>query len=159
MTYVTTVSFFFLLNGEQFDFLRPERGPRQEDPLSPYLFLLCAEAFSSMIRKAEDEGHIQGVSISKLASRVSHLLFADDTLIFCQATKEALLCVKYILSAYEKASGLAINNSKSAMVFSKNVNGTTRETLAQILGVTVIQKHEKYHGLPTVVGRSKRDVF
>ncbi|KAL0431917.1 UNVERIFIED_CONTAM: hypothetical protein Sradi_0817700 [Sesamum radiatum] len=89
MKYVTTVSFSFLLNGEQFGILRPEQGLRQGDPLSPYFFLFCAEAFSGLIRKAESEGTIEGVAVSRKAPSVSHLLFADDMLIFCQATKES----------------------------------------------------------------------
>ncbi|KAL0427401.1 UNVERIFIED_CONTAM: hypothetical protein Slati_2914900 [Sesamum latifolium] len=80
------------------------------------------EAFSGMIRKAERAGMIQGIAVSRMAPLVSHLLFADDNLIFCQATEEALLCIKDILLSFEQASGLKINLHKSAMVFSRNVN-------------------------------------
>ncbi|KAL0355187.1 UNVERIFIED_CONTAM: hypothetical protein Sradi_3965600 [Sesamum radiatum] len=121
MMCVTSVSFSFLLNGDQFGFLYPERGIRQVDPLSPYLFLFCAEALSHLIRQAEAQGEIQGVSVSLRAPRISHLLFADDTMIFCQTSSEALLAIKEILHKYELASGLKINLSKSAFVFSKNV--------------------------------------
>ncbi|KAL0448757.1 UNVERIFIED_CONTAM: putative mitochondrial protein [Sesamum latifolium] len=104
MVFVTSISFSFLLNGEHFGFLRPERGLRQGDPLSPYLFLLSAEAFSGMIRKAERAGLIQGIAISRTAPLVSHLLFADDTLIFFQASEEALQCIKDILLSFEQTS-------------------------------------------------------
>ncbi|KAL0400085.1 UNVERIFIED_CONTAM: putative mitochondrial protein [Sesamum radiatum] len=150
---VTSVTFSFLLNGEQFGFLRLERGLRQGDPLSPYLFLLCVESFSSLIKEAELAGHLQGVAVSRRASRISHLLFADDTLIFCQATADAFSCIQQILQSFERASGLQINIHKSAVMFSKNVDGFTREALANILGVPVVSKHDKYLGLPTVVGR------
>ncbi|KAL0355533.1 UNVERIFIED_CONTAM: putative mitochondrial protein [Sesamum radiatum] len=159
MTCVTTVSFSFMLNGEQFGFLRPERGLRQGDPLSPYLFLLCSEAFSNMISRTEAEGRIEGVAVSRRAPRISHLLFADDTLIFCQATEAALLNVKQILGDFEAASGLKINNHKSAIVFSKNVEASSRVELADILNFEVVSKHDKYLGLPTVIGRSKKEVF
>ncbi|KAL0413865.1 UNVERIFIED_CONTAM: hypothetical protein Sradi_1588200, partial [Sesamum radiatum] len=90
-------------------------------------------ALSSMIWKAEIRGHIQGVVVSRLGPRVSQLLFADDTMIFCQAI------------------------GKSGTVFNKNMDNTTWVDLAQILGVAVIQKHEKYLKFPMVVGRSKRE--
>ncbi|KAL0463452.1 UNVERIFIED_CONTAM: hypothetical protein Slati_0232800 [Sesamum latifolium] len=129
------------------------------DPLSPYLFLLCAEAFSSMVRKAETDGTIKGVVVSRREPRASHLLFANDTLIFCQATQETLMCVKRILSIYESASSLMINNGKSRMVFSKNMDANSCTILANILGVVVVPKHDKYLSLPKVVGRSHKEVF
>ncbi|KAL0320306.1 UNVERIFIED_CONTAM: putative mitochondrial protein [Sesamum radiatum] len=159
MSCVSSVSFSFLLNGEQFGFLRSDRGLRQGDPLSPYLFLLCAEAFCGMIRNKERNEIIQGIAVSRSVPRVSHLLFADDTLIFCRATPEAMLCLKRILTLYEQGSGLKINLKKSVMVVSSNVEGDLPRELAGTLGVEVTSKHDKYLGLPTVAGRSKRDLF
>lgn len=48
---VSTVSFSFLVNGQLSDSLRPSRGLRQGDPLSLYLFLLCAEGLGALINK------------------------------------------------------------------------------------------------------------
>ncbi|KAL0451724.1 UNVERIFIED_CONTAM: hypothetical protein Slati_1150500 [Sesamum latifolium] len=117
------------------------------------------EAFSGMIRKAERAGLIQGIAISRTVRLVSHLLFADDTLIFCQSSDEALQCIKGILLSFEQASGLKINLHKSAMVFSRNVNEEKQRDLAGILEVAVVAKHDKYLGLPTIAGRSKKELF
>ncbi|KAL0405415.1 UNVERIFIED_CONTAM: putative mitochondrial protein [Sesamum latifolium] len=120
---------------------------------------LLNEVFSNLIRQAEEEGRLKGITVSRQTPRVSHLLFADDTLIFYQATTEAFNCVYHILTKFECASGLKINLQKSAVVFSKNMENASRIALASILGIFVAVKHEKYLGLPTVVGRSKREVF
>ncbi|KAL0405328.1 UNVERIFIED_CONTAM: hypothetical protein Slati_3846700 [Sesamum latifolium] len=117
------------------------------------------EAFSGLIRKAEKEGAIQGVAVSRSTHTVSHILFAEDTLIFCQATKEVLTRLQLILTSFEAASGLKINKHKSAMVFSKNVEEGVRFELVQVLGVVVVAKHDKYLGLPSVMGRSKKEMF
>ncbi|KAL0433364.1 UNVERIFIED_CONTAM: putative ribonuclease H protein [Sesamum latifolium] len=77
------------------------------------------EAFSGLIRKAESEGVIQGVAVSQSAPPVSHLLFADDNLIFCQASEEVVSHLQMVLVDFKVASGLKINKHKSAMVFSE----------------------------------------
>jgi hypothetical protein len=79
MRCVTTVKYRIKVNGDLTDEIIPSRGLRQGDPLSPYLFLLCAEAFSSLLKKAEEDNLIQGVRICPNAPSVSHLLFADDS--------------------------------------------------------------------------------
>ncbi|KAL0355338.1 UNVERIFIED_CONTAM: hypothetical protein Sradi_3980700 [Sesamum radiatum] len=80
-------------------------GIRQGDPLSPYLFLFEVEVFSSMLQEAEQSGDIKGIAVSRGAPRVSHLLFADDTIIFGQAREETMVLLKNILTVYGRASG------------------------------------------------------
>ena len=83
MSCVTTASFSILVNGKPYVMVHPSRGIRQEGPLSPYLFLLCAEGFTALFAKAELEGRIKGVFICRGAPKVTNLLFADDSLLFC----------------------------------------------------------------------------
>ena len=85
MACVTTVSFSILLNGTSHGFIRPERGIRQGDPLSPFLFILCAEALVSCLNSAEASGRINGIKLSASCPSVHHLLFADDSLLLCNA--------------------------------------------------------------------------
>ncbi|KAL0406176.1 UNVERIFIED_CONTAM: putative mitochondrial protein [Sesamum latifolium] len=87
------------------------------------------------------------------------ILFADDTLMFCQASEESLSCLQRVLVAFEVASGLKINKDKSAVVFSRNVETNVGASLPRILGIAVLSKHDRYLGLPTVTGRSKKEIF
>ncbi|KAL0396908.1 UNVERIFIED_CONTAM: putative mitochondrial protein [Sesamum calycinum] len=104
----------------EFGSVIPQRGLRQGDPLSPYLFLLCTEAFSALLQREERGGRLQGVAVCRRAPRVSHLLFADDTLIFCQAKVDAALCILEVLDNFGRAAGQEINFAKSSVVFSRN---------------------------------------
>ena len=81
MKYVTTVKYHIKVNGEISEEIIPQRGLRQGDPLSLYLFLLCAEAFSCLLLSAEARGELTGVRVCQEAPSINHLLFADDSLL------------------------------------------------------------------------------
>ncbi|XP_075665092.1 uncharacterized protein LOC142634705 [Castanea sativa] len=85
MTCVTTTAFSILLNG--YGNVTPSRGIHQGDPLSLYLFLLCAKGFTSLLAKAKSNGKIHGASICRGAPKISNLLFVDDSILFCRATQ------------------------------------------------------------------------
>lgn len=90
MRCIKTVSFSILINGHPTETFFLQRGLRQGDLLSPYLYILCAEVLSGLLTKAQQESHIQGISIATNASAISHLLYADDSILFCRAkTSEA----------------------------------------------------------------------
>ncbi|KAL0443689.1 UNVERIFIED_CONTAM: hypothetical protein Slati_2091600 [Sesamum latifolium] len=133
--YISIVSYSIMLTGNKCGYFHPQRGLHQGDLLLQYLFLFCAEALGNLLRMAEERGEIKVVAISHQGPRVSHLLFADDTLIFCQASKEDLGCVRHVLETLEAASGLSVNLEKSSMTFSKNTPIEKREELAAILEV------------------------
>lgn len=61
---ISMVSYSFLLNGSQFSSLTPNRGIRQGDSLSPYLFICCVEAFIQMVEKAVGSGHLKGIKVA-----------------------------------------------------------------------------------------------
>ncbi|KAL0416625.1 UNVERIFIED_CONTAM: putative mitochondrial protein [Sesamum latifolium] len=93
-----------------------ERGIRQGDPLSPYLFLFCAEAFTCLIQDVERRGRLNGEAVARHAPWISNLLFADDTLVFCEAIVEQIGEVGRILRTYARASGQEMNLQKSSIV-------------------------------------------
>ncbi|XP_040987731.1 MDIS1-interacting receptor like kinase 2-like [Juglans microcarpa x Juglans regia] len=96
----------------------PSRGLRQGDPISPYLFLLYTEGLIGLLKHVATSNAISGIRVSRGAPKLNHLLFADDSLIFCDASVETNLKLLRLLKLYEEASGQFINQDKSAMVFS-----------------------------------------
>jgi len=86
MQCLKSVKFCILINGQQMDRFQPSRGIRQEDPLSPYLFIICVEALSTLLYQAENSGWLTGVPSSPKGPRLHHLFFANDSLLFCRAT-------------------------------------------------------------------------
>jgi hypothetical protein len=86
MQCITSVSFSILINGQPTESFKPSRGIRQGDPLSPYLFIICAEVLSSLLSQAANSGWLTGVPSSPRGPRLNHLFFADDSLLFCRAT-------------------------------------------------------------------------
>ena len=88
MDCVKTVSYSVLVNGDPCGMIFPTRDIRQGDSLSPVLFLLCIKGLNDLIKKADLQGDIHGYSLCRRGPKLTHLLFADDSLIFCRATME-----------------------------------------------------------------------
>ena len=85
MDCISIATYSVLINGEPHGHITPTRGLRQGDPLSPYLFLLCKKGFHELLKKAKSTRDIKGVSIFPNGPRLTHLLFANDNLVFCRA--------------------------------------------------------------------------
>ena len=115
MSCVTTVSFSVLMNGMEHGFIKPERGIRQGDPLSPFLFILCAEALVNCLNKSEESGRLQGIKLAASGPAIHHLLFADDSLLMCRASPEDATEIISCLQRYSEASGQIINPMKSSI--------------------------------------------
>ena len=156
MECISTMSYSILVNGEPKGEIKPSRGIRPGDPLSPYLFLLCFEGFNRLIQGAVREDKIRGFSLCRNGPRISHLFFANDTLIFCRAEMGDLLELQDILNLYEKASGQQINRGKTTIFFSKAVLVENKVELSNFMRVSEVKEYEKYLGLPAVVERNKR---
>lgn len=110
---VESVDYYVLVNGEQVGPIIPGRGLRQGDPLSPYLFIICAEGLSALIRDAESRGELNGQKIiCRKAPSVSHILFVDDCFLFFKADENQTNVMKNILTTYETTSGQAISLPK-----------------------------------------------
>ena len=158
MEIVTTASYSVFINGEPKGWITQSRGIRQGDPLSPYLFLLCAEGLSALLNKAVENRVINGIMSSQNGVCISHLLFADDSLLFCKATVGECQQLLSILGQYEAASGQAINRKKTSF-FSKNTNPEIRRLIKQQLGARVMTNSDKYLSLPMTCGKSRVNTF
>jgi hypothetical protein len=159
MVCVSTVSYSILINGNPTGVITPSRGIRQGDPLSPYLFLLCAEGLSALLSHVDHHSQISGVPISPRGYKLSHLFFANDILLFCRATFLEWCQIFKLLQVYEKASSQKLNGAKIAIFFSKNVGSAFKSHIQSLTGVTATKGYEKYLGLPALVGRSKMKAF
>ncbi|XP_075654704.1 uncharacterized protein LOC142624852 [Castanea sativa] len=159
MVGISSVSYSVIMNGVASGYIKPSRGIRQGDPLSPHLFLLCSEGFTALIRNAAQTNRLHGIRISRNAPRITHLLFADDSLLFCNASMEECQVIKEILCTYELASGQKVNCDKTSIFFSKNTSLETRVAIRTFLNATSSEPFEKYLGLPPIIGRGKKQAF
>ena len=156
MSCINSASYSILVNGVPNGDIWPSRGIRQGDSLSPYLFLICSEALNCQLQQAARSKAIKGFSLCKNGPKISHLFFADDTLLFCRANKGDLDVIQGILVLYEKASGQKLNREKTTMFFSKATSEEKKLEIIEALGVSEVKEYEKYLGLPAVVGRNKK---
>ncbi|KAK6157019.1 hypothetical protein DH2020_011267 [Rehmannia glutinosa] len=101
---------------------------------------------------------IRGISISRTAPNISHLFFADDTLLLGQAMIEEARHIRYAINLYERVSGQQINHEKSGIVFCRNVPHELANSISTILGINQVAGHNKYLGLPSISGRNKKEL-
>ncbi|KAK1697110.1 hypothetical protein QYE76_013807 [Lolium multiflorum] len=104
------------INGEIGPFFRNRRGVRQGDPLSPLLFNFIGEALSGILVAAVGAGHIQGVVPHLVPGGITHLQYADDTLVLIQNTGVCIRNLKFLLMCFEDMPGLKINYHKSEVI-------------------------------------------
>jgi hypothetical protein len=105
MVCIQTVSCEILVNGQPVERIKPTIGIRQADQLSPYLFLICAEALGSLLHHAERSEIITGVPTSRKGPHTNHLFFTDDRLLFWKANSMERYKLTRLLEIYEIASG------------------------------------------------------
>ena len=146
---LSSAKFSVLVNRVPVGFFPSTKGLCQGDSLSPYLFVLGMEVLDALIRRAVVGGFLTGCSIQggrRPTLNISHLFFADDTVVFCEANKEHLTHLSWILLWFEAATGLRINLVKSEII----PVGVVEEIdeLAAELGCRVGSLPSQYLGLP-----------
>lgn len=159
MSCVSTVSYSVLLNGASHGFIKPERGLRQGDPLSPFLFILCAEALVNGLNASADAGKLHGIKLGASGPAVHHLLFADDSLLMCKANALEAAEIMRCLQRYGDASGQMINPLKSSVIFGSKVPLDVRIEVQGILHIDKEGGEGTYLGLPECFSGSKRQLL
>jgi hypothetical protein len=109
MACVTTVRYSVKFNGILLEAFAPTRGLRQGDPLSPFLFLFVADGLSTLLKREVEVNGISPIKVCRRAPGVSHLLFADDTLLFFRADEDETVRVRHVIDLYSNATGHLIN--------------------------------------------------
>ncbi|XP_072077755.1 uncharacterized protein [Arachis hypogaea] len=159
MSCVLQVTYRIKINGILSKSFVPQRGLRQGDPLTPYLFIIAAEVFTILMDKATEEGRISGVRIAPTAPAISHILFADDCIIFSKDSAEEIYHLITTINMYTEVSGQRINVDKSGITFGNQIPIRNRVEIEEILGLPAWDKPGKYLGLPAQWGRSKNEAL
>lgn len=101
------------VNGERSAYFKTFQSLRQGDPLSPLLFNLVVDILGILLSKAIDKGHLKGVLTNLLPGGISHIQYADDTVIMIDGSEQSIRNLKLILYCFEWFTGLKINYHKS----------------------------------------------
>ncbi|XP_010424314.1 PREDICTED: uncharacterized protein LOC104709387 [Camelina sativa] len=130
-----------------------------EGPLSPYLFIFCTEVLITHFRTAERLTLLTEIKVSTASPAISHLLFVDDSLFFCRATKEQCEVVLGILHRYEWVPGQQIYFQKSSVQFGHTVHNRLREELKGVLGIITVGGMASYLVIPESLGEAKTKII
>ncbi|KAF3785247.1 retrotransposable element ORF2 protein [Nymphaea thermarum] len=105
-----------VLNSKEGNWFFPQRGVRQGDPLSPYLFLIVAEMFTRSLKHVINNKQVKLPTIGKDRSDIDSLFYADDLLMFAAYHMKSLKTIKGIFQDLENCSGLTVNKDKSIII-------------------------------------------
>ena len=148
MSYVSSSSISILVNGRALKPFYPSRGICQGNPLFSYLFILCMEVLGALIEEKCKAKFWNSIKASQDGPDFSHIFFADDLMLFAKVDKKNCTAIREVLDSFCEQSGQKINNDKSRVYFSPNVNLEKRTELCEILGFRSTPSLGKYLGFP-----------
>lgn len=148
-----------LWNGEKTAPFMPERGLRQGDPLSPYLFVLCIERLCHLIDISVGRKEWKPIGLSRDGPKLSHICFADDLILFAEASLAQVKVIRRVLDRFCIASGQNVSLEKSKIFFSQNVSRDLERLIAAESGIGSTRELGKYLGMPILQKRMNKETF
>ncbi|KAI0525121.1 hypothetical protein KFK09_004512 [Dendrobium nobile] len=148
---INNVNFSLVINGALEGYFNTTAGLRQGCPLSPYLFCIVMDALSNLL----DDGDFRGINVDGFA--LSHLLYADEVLVFGEATVENCIKLANILNVFADTSGLKVNLEKSSILLPRNMSNS--EDICQALNIYNITHLITYLGVPLSFNRLRISDF
>lgn len=148
MDCVPKASSSILINGRKSTTFNHSRGLRQGDPMSPYLFNICLQAFSADNTQACTNKDWAPFLVGAKRVPISHLLFADDLILFGRVDEKTAYAVRDTLDLFCSVSGQKINEEKSRLTFSPNTTQETKDLFQDTLNVRESENLGMYLGIP-----------
>lgn len=151
MECISSPKFSVLINGSPAGFFKSTRGLQQGDPISPYLFCLAMEVFLCLLEKEVERGNISLIPKCKCIN-LSHLIFADDLMIFSKVDAISLNSIEGVLHTFSSYSGLHVNRDKSSQIYA-NISIQDHDLLHGITGFSLGLLPMKYLGVPLIASK------
>ncbi|XP_057811401.1 uncharacterized protein LOC131025621 [Salvia miltiorrhiza] len=158
-TFINWISIIFksarlsiLYNGQLTGYFPCSRGVRQGDPLSPILFGIAEDVLSHLISSCVNSRHLVPMRFSRATNFPTHLFYADDIIIFCNATIRNACKLRQVLNYYEGMSGQKCSQEKSNVIFGKGVSIASKREIQRALGFMMGSLPMTYLGVPIFVG-------
>lgn len=157
-TCISTVSYSVLVNGKSYGILLLERGLRQGNLLSPYLFLLCTEVFGALIHKSEIAGLVQVVSVCRGSAKAS--VFSLQMVVFCfwGLIKSNAIMFWVFCKTTKRFYGRKLI-LKIFVFFSSKTTNANAANLKNVLGIQKVLQQDRYLGMPLMISKAKKPVF
>lgn len=130
---LSSASYSILINGSPYGFILTSRGLRQRDALSPFLIVIGMEILSRMLDKAQNLSKLHGFQLSSDGPKISDLLYADDILLFGQASIREAQCIKRCVDVFSSWFGKAPNSQKSVIFFTKNTHRDIARAIRELV--------------------------
>ncbi|XP_059659057.1 uncharacterized protein LOC132305432 [Cornus florida] len=146
---ITSPSFTVAINGEFKGFFTGKRGLRQGDPISPFLFVIIMDIFTSTVKNIISRTPRFRYHWRCKELGITHLSFADDLFLFCHGDITSVSILKSALDHFCTMSGLSINLSKSS-IFLSGVDPSTEATISNLLGINKGYLPIRHLGVPLI---------